>query len=119
MIAHIVFIVYGYALTAETDVVTQTFTIITTFPKMVEALAATVIMVFIALISIRGLRRLLPYELWKGLHLSAYLVLLLGYGHQVATGADLSGKFASVFWPGLTALVISAVVWGRVIDRSG
>ncbi|MDR7276753.1 ferredoxin reductase family protein [Catenuloplanes atrovinosus] len=116
VIAHIVFIVYGYALTAETDVVTQAFTIITTLPKMMEALAATVIMIFIALISIRGLRRLLSYEIWKGLHLSAYLVLLLGYGHQVATGADLSGRFASVFWPGLTALVISAVVWGRIVE---
>ncbi|GAB7039372.1 MULTISPECIES: ferredoxin reductase family protein [Catenuloplanes] len=116
VIAHIVFIVYGYALLAETDVITQTFTIITTLPKMVEALAATVIMIFIALISIRGLRRLLSYELWKGLHLSAYLVLLLGYGHQVAVGADLSGRFASVFWPGLTALVISAVVWGRIVE---
>ncbi|MFI5841555.1 ferric reductase-like transmembrane domain-containing protein [Catenuloplanes sp. NPDC051500] len=116
VVAHIVFIVYGYALTAETDVVSQTFTIITTFPKMVEALAATVIMIFISLISIRGLRRLLPYEIWHGLHLSAYLILLLGYGHQVASGADLSGRFASVFWPSLTALVISAVVWGRVVE---
>ena len=36
------------------------------------------------------------------MHLAGYLVLLLGYGHQVATGADLSGRFASVFWPGLS-----------------
>ncbi len=71
VVAHIVFIVYGYALTAETDVVTQAFTIITTFPEMIEALAATSIMIFISLISIRGLRRLLPYEIWHGIHLSA------------------------------------------------
>ncbi|GIM94212.1 ferredoxin reductase family protein [Paractinoplanes toevensis] len=116
VLAHIVFIVYGYALTADTGVVDQGWSIITTFPDMLKAVSATVILVVISLISIRGARARLPYELWHLIHLTGYLVLLLGYGHQVATGADLSGKFASVFWPGLTALVISALVWGRLIE---
>jgi len=83
---------------------------------MLKAVAATVILVVISLISIRAARNKLPYELWYLIHLTGYLVLLLGYGHQVATGADLSGKFASVFWPALTALVISALVWGRLVE---
>ncbi|HEX9999156.1 MAG TPA: ferric reductase-like transmembrane domain-containing protein, partial [Actinoplanes sp.] len=116
VIAHIVFIVYGYALTAKTGVVDQGWTIITTFPDMFKAVAATIILVVISLISIRAARTKLPYELWFAIHLTSYLVLLLGYGHQVATGADLSGRFASVFWPALTALVISAVVWGRLVE---
>lgn len=66
--------------------------------------------------SIRFARSKMNYELWHLFHLTGYLVLLLGYGHQVATGADLSGRFASVFWPGLTALVISALVWGRLVE---
>jgi predicted ferric reductase len=116
VLAHIVFIVYGYALTADTGVVEQSWTIITTLPEMLSALAATIILVVISLISIRAARARLPYELWHLIHLTAYLVLLLGYGHQVATGADLSGRFASVFWPGLSALVISALVWGRLVE---
>ena len=116
VIAHIVFIVYGYALTADTGVVEQTWTIVTTLPEMLSAVGATTILVVIALISIRAARAKLPYELWHLIHLTSYLVLLLGYGHQVASGADLSGKFASVFWPGLAALVISALVWGRLIE---
>ncbi|GAA0455101.1 oxidoreductase [Paractinoplanes deccanensis] len=116
VLAHIVFIVYGYALTGETGVVDQGWTIITTFPEMISATVATGILVLISLISIRAARAKLPYELWHLIHLAGYLVLLLGYGHQVATGADLSGRFASVFWPGLGALVISALVWGRLIE---
>jgi predicted ferric reductase len=116
VLAHIVFITYGYALTAKAKVVDQAWTIVTTIPEMLKAVAATVILVVISLISIRAARNKLPYELWHLIHLTGYLVLLLGYGHQVATGADLSGKFASVFWPALTALVISALVWGRLVE---
>jgi predicted ferric reductase len=116
VLAHVVFIVYGYALTADTGVVDQGWTIITTLPEMLSATAATIIIVFIALISVRMIKTKLPYELWHFIHLTAYLVLLLGYGHQVATGADLSGKFASVFWPALAALVIAALVWGRLVE---
>ena len=116
VLGHIVFIAYGYALTAKTGVVDQAWTIVTTFPDMLKAVAATVILVVISLISIRAARNKLPYELWYLIHLTGYLVLLLGYGHQVANGADLSGKFASVFWPALTALVISALIWGRLVE---
>jgi predicted ferric reductase len=116
VLAHIVLIVYGYALTAQSGVVSQGWTIITTFPKMMNAVIATGILVVISLTSIRFARSKLPYEFWHLLHFAGYLVLLLGYGHQVATGADLSGKFSSVFWPGLSALVISTLVWGRLIE---
>jgi predicted ferric reductase len=114
--AHIVCIVSGYALTGHTGVLGQGWTILTTFPEMLSALAATAILATISLISIRAARTKLPYELWYLLHLGAYVVLLLGYGHQVASGADLSGPFASVFWPGLSALVIAALIWGRLVE---
>jgi predicted ferric reductase len=116
VLAHAVFIIYGYALTAESGVVDQAVTIITTLPEMLSATAATGILVFISLISIRFARTKLPYELWHLIHLTGYLALVLGYGHQVATGANLSGPFASVFWPALTALVIAALVWGRLVE---
>ncbi|GAA2669716.1 ferredoxin reductase family protein [Actinoplanes palleronii] len=116
VVAHIVTIVYGYALLAQTGVVEQGWTVITTFPEMISATVATGLLVLISLTSVRFLRTRLPYEFWHLLHLTGYLVLLLGYGHQVATGADLSGRFASYFWPGLGALVIAALVWGRIVE---
>src|SRR5919107_2959463 len=85
VLAHAVFITYGYALTAESPVIEEGITIITTLPDMISATVATGLLVFISLISIRAARAKLPYELWHLIHLSGYVVLLLGYGHQVAT----------------------------------
>jgi predicted ferric reductase len=116
VLAHIAFIVLGYAKQAGTPVVTQTWTMITTFQDMLSATVATGLLVAVGLLAVRQIRKRMPYELWHLLHLTGYLVLLLGYGHQVATGADLSGRFASVFWPGLGALVAAALIWGRVVE---
>ncbi|GIE84369.1 Predicted ferric reductase [Actinoplanes regularis] len=116
VIAHIVTIVYGYGLLAQTGVVDQAWSMITTFPEMISATVATGLLVLLSFTSIRWLRTHLPYEFWHLIHLTGYLVLLLGYGHQIATGADLSGRFASYFWPGLGALVIAALVWGRIVE---
>jgi hypothetical protein len=99
--------IYGYALTAESGVAGQAWTIITTLPDMISATVTAGILVFISLISIRFARTKLPYELWHLIHLSGYLALLLGYGHQVTPGANLSGPFAAIFWPALGALVIA------------
>jgi len=116
VLGHIVFIVYGYAIIGDQGVVDQGLSMIKTFPDMLNATIATGILVTIALISMRAARAKLPYELWHLLHLGGYVVLLIGYGHQVANGADLSGRYASVFWPGLSALVIAALIWGRLIE---
>src|ERR687890_1712869 len=81
VLAHAVFIIYGYALTAESGIVDQAITIVTTLPEMISATVATGILIFISLISIRGLKNVLPYELWHLIHLCGYAVLILGYGH--------------------------------------
>lgn len=51
------------------------------------------------------------------LHLTAYVVLVLGYAHQFTHGQDLAeGGFGHWYWLGLYGLVISSVVWGRLIS---
>jgi predicted ferric reductase len=116
VMAHIAFIVLGYASQSRTSAVDQAWTMITTYEDMIGATVATGLLVAVGLLAIRQVRKRMPYELWHLLHLSGYVVLLLGYGHQVATGADLSGRFASIFWPGLSALVVAALVWGRIVE---
>ena len=46
-------------------------------------------MVLVGFTGIRAIRTALPYELWHLLHLTSYLVLLLGFGHQFSNGAQL------------------------------
>jgi len=69
----------------------------------------------IALLSVRTMRRKLPYELWKFLHLLTYVVLMLGFGHQFANGQELHSPPGRYVWMGLYGLVIAAVVWGRLL----
>ncbi|HEY0699233.1 MAG TPA: oxidoreductase, partial [Micromonospora sp.] len=60
--------------------------------------------------------RRMPYELWYFLHLSGYLVLLFGYGHQFANGQELIGDgFGRWYWAGLHVFVLTCLVWGRVL----
>ncbi|GAA4148893.1 ferredoxin reductase family protein [Actinomadura keratinilytica] len=117
VLAHVGYTVVGYALTDQVAIAEQTVTLITTYEDMLGATAAVGIMVAISVLAARALRRRLPYELWHWLHLSAYAALILGYGHQFATGSELSQDgFARWFWTGLYALVIACLFWGRLVE---
>jgi predicted ferric reductase len=116
IVAHAVLIVFGYAWTDHASVPAETWTMLTRYPYMVNALLATVLLVGIALLSIRALRRALRYEVWYYLHLTSYLVLFLGYGHQFAGGQELAGgRAARYFWIGLYLLVAAEVLWSRLL----
>ncbi|MFI0454036.1 ferric reductase-like transmembrane domain-containing protein [Actinomadura sp. 6N118] len=116
VLAHAAYITVGYAMSADVTVVDQTVTLFNTVDGMVGAYTATGIMVAVSMLAIRGIRRRMPYELWKWLHWSTYAILILGYGHQFA-GADLAkGGFAEWYWMGLYALVIACLLWGRMVE---
>src|SRR5690242_13434670 len=85
------------------------------FPTMTTTFAAAGTLVLVAALAIRWIRRRLPYELWRLLHLGTYAVLFLAYGHQFAMGSDLQPRLPRNFWLGLYVLAIGCVVWGRVV----
>ncbi|WP_051712607.1 ferredoxin reductase family protein [Spirillospora albida] len=117
VLAHAGYTTVGYALTSRSSVVDQTVTLWTDYDDMVGAFTAAGIMVGVGALAIRGVRRRMPYELWHWLHLTTYAILILGYGHQFSAGAELSEEgFARLYWTALYALVISCLVWGRVIE---
>src|SRR5262249_34180274 len=114
--AHIVLITLGYAYADDVSVVTATVDFWTSFGAIISAYIAAGILGAVARISIRSVRRRLPYALWYYLHWSAYLVLLLSYGHQFANGQEVSrGGFGHWYWVGLYAFVVAALAWGRVL----
>jgi predicted ferric reductase len=116
IVAHAVLIVSGYAWTDHASVAGETWTVLTGYPYMVNALLATLLLAGLALLGIRALRRALRYEVWYCLHLTSYLMLLLGYGHQFANGQQLAGgRAARYFWIGLYVLVAAAVLGGRLL----
>jgi predicted ferric reductase len=58
----------------------------------------------------------MSYETWYYLHLSAYLIVVLGYAHQFSTGEQLSRGFGRWFWIGLHVFVGANLVWGRLVE---
>lgn len=115
--AHAVFLIFGYAAMEHASATGETWLMLRTYPAMISAFIATGILVAVGVLAIRRVRRLMPYEWWYFLHLTSYLVLLLGYGHQFAAGADLiRDGFARRYWFSLYMFVVAALVWGRVVE---
>jgi predicted ferric reductase len=87
-----------------------------TYVAMTSATIATGVLLALALVSARALRRVLPYEVWHFTHMFSYLVLLLVYGHQFGNGEQfLGGGFAPRYWTVLYLFVIACVVQGRIV----
>ena len=75
---------------------------------MVAATAGTVLMIVIGLSSWRRVRQLIPYETWYFVHLTGYLAVLLGFGHQLTLGADFATDTLAFWW--WSALFVAAFV---------
>jgi predicted ferric reductase len=116
ILTHMVTITFGYSLLNGFSPWHETTNMLTTYADMISAYIASALLVGIGVLCVRVIRSRLNYELWYFMHLSAYVVLLLSYGHQFADGHDLTtSKFGRYEWIGLYALVLWCLVWGRVL----
>jgi predicted ferric reductase len=117
VLAHVAFTVVGYAQADQTPLGTESWTMLTTFQDMISATIATGLLVTIGFLCVKGVRRVLPYETWYYLHLTSYLVLLLGYGHQFALGQELANRstLGHRVWLGFYLFVLANLAWGRVL----
>jgi len=114
--AHVVFTTLGYAAGDRTDAGHEAWTLITTYPWMLMATAATALLVLIAVTSLRVARQHLRHETWHFVHLYTYLAIALSFGHQLAVGTDLSDDpVARGYWVALYAAVILSVLAFRVL----
>ena len=106
LLAHIVLLVLGYAVTAGVNPLAQAWDFVWNYPGMLLATAGTALLVMIVATSIRRARRRLRYESWHLLHLYGYLGVGLAIAHMLWTGADfLTYPLATVYWWTLWALV--------------
>jgi predicted ferric reductase len=116
VVAHVVLILYGSALQADTAVLAQTVTVVTEYPEMIKATIGTLMLLLVGFISIGALRRRLPYETWYYLHLLTYLAVYLAFWHQLATGSEFVESItARAAWYALYATVGVLVLWYRVL----
>ena len=115
VVAHALLITWGYAVTAHTGIVHQTSTLLLSYPDVLMASVAGLLLVGVGVTSARAARRRLRYETWYYLHLYTYLAVALAFSHQFASGAEfIDNRAARVVWSTMYAVVGAAILWYRV-----
>jgi predicted ferric reductase len=80
-----------------------------------DAVAGTALFLLASAVSVRMVRRRLPYEGWHLLHLTTYGAVLLAFAHQLTAGSTvLQGVLVRGWWTAQLVLVLAAAVVYRV-----
>ncbi len=115
MLLHILLITLGYATGDRTDVVHETWNLLTSYGGILLAAAGSAALTLVAVTSIRLARRALRYESWHLLHLYAYIGVGLALPHQIWTGNDfVTSAAARTYWWSLYAVAAGSVLVFRV-----
>ncbi|MDT0566113.1 ferredoxin reductase family protein [Streptomyces sp. DSM 3412] len=115
LLTHAVLVVLGYARLEDVSM-TKTFFALAGVPASLLGMLAAAIVVVVAAVSAREVRRRLRYETWHGLHLLLYLALGLAFVHQLQeTTTFSSSAFARTYWWALWLFAFGALVVGRIV----
>jgi predicted ferric reductase len=116
VVAHGLLIIWGYSVTAHTDPVSETGTLLLSYADVLMASVAGLLLVGVGAVSARAARRRMQYETWYYLHLYTYLAVALAFSHQFATGADfVDNGAARVAWAAMYVVVGAAILWYRFV----
>lgn len=113
---HVLTSVWGYAATVHASVAKESVTLLTTFPDMLTATASWFLLLGIAVVSARAIRRRVSYEAWYHIHLATYLAILLAFGHQLSDGEEfITHPTARLAWLAMFACAAIAIAWYRFL----
>jgi predicted ferric reductase len=115
VLTHATLVVLGYARLDKATML-KTFGALAGVTASLLGMLAASTLVIIAVVSLRAVRRRLPYEVWHGLHLLVYLALGLAFVHQLLeTTTFKSSTFARVYWWALWLFAFGSLVLGRLV----
>lgn len=111
IVAHVVLLTLAYAEAARQGVWHEAGTLVRSFPDVLEATIGFVLMVSVAVVSIRAIRRRIRRERWWAMHLLMYLALALSFAHVIVLGPSFVGHpltriVWAMFWLATAGLVI-------------
>lgn len=116
VVAHGLFITWGYAVTAQTGVLDQGKTLVLTYPNVMMATVAGLLFVMIGAVSARAARKRMRYETWHFLHFYTYLAIALAFSHQFSTGKEfVDNPSARILWSTMYVVVGLMLVWYRFL----
>ena len=115
LVGHAVFTTIGFAAEARTSILDETSALLLTYPYVLMATVALVLLVVVGVASVRAARRRLSYETWYGIHLYAYVAVALAFVHELAVGTDfVDDRIAQAYWVALYVLVIALILIFRI-----
>jgi len=115
VVLHATFVVTGYATLDQASPV-RTFLALAGVPASLLGMLAAAVIVSIAIVSMRAIRRRLSYEAWHALHVLLYLALLLALVHQLLEGTTFTATpLSAAYWWTLWALVVGSLIAGRIV----
>jgi predicted ferric reductase len=112
--AHVVTIIWGYALTDGKNPFAEGVDIVFHYPEMIKGSLGTLLLFGTGIVSARVARRKLRYETWYYLHLATYLAIALAFSHQIVNGADLSVQPEQTLWSAYYVLAALTLGWFRL-----
>ena len=112
---HLVLTLTGWALGDEHAILEELVLLLGSYPFVLWGLVGFVLFVGIGLISVRAVRRRIPYELWFWLHMGTYVAIALAFLHQLFTGSDfLHDEVATLYWVLLYDVAIALILVFRL-----
>jgi predicted ferric reductase len=115
LLAHAVLTIWGYAVTAHQNVVKETTSVVLSYPDMLAATVGLGLLVAVAVLSARAVRRRVSYQTWYFVHLYTYLALALSFAHQFNTGVDFATHpLNRAIWIALYGAVAALLIAYRV-----
>ncbi|GAC1391129.1 MAG: ferredoxin reductase family protein [Candidatus Saccharimonadales bacterium] len=116
LLLHVIFLIIGYASSTGLSYTSQLIDFINNYNDVFKALISSILFIVVGIFSIRIARRRLKYELWYVIHLTTYLAILLGFGHQLSIGVDfIRQRPFQLYWYFLYSVVFILVMVNRFI----
>ena len=105
LLAHGLFTLAGYALADRTNVVTE-FLDLWQVGDFALAVGSILVLTAVSVSSDVAVKKKLPFEVWKGIHLATYAAILLALPHQFTLGGVFAEGASFWFW---------AIVWAATL----
>ncbi len=96
-VSHPVFLLLGYAARTEQGYAAQFLSFISDWHDVGNAVLGVLLMVIVALSSVKLFRARVRYETWYGIHFLTYIGIFMAFGHQTSSG-DVSAGLPLTYW---------------------
>lgn len=96
-LSHPLFLLLGYAARTEQGYAAQFMSFLNDWHDVGNALFGVLLMIIVAISSLKIIRSRVRYETWYGVHFLTYIGIFLAFGHQTNNG-DVSSGAPLVYW---------------------